>query len=47
MTEAVCGRCEETFNPADENDLEHIERADGQPCGGRGEVVGTWIHDYA
>lgn len=32
--EALCGTCGETFNPADEDDTIHIERADGTPCGG-------------
>lgn len=40
--EAVCGRCGETFNPADEGDTEHVARADGSECGGHGEVVGVW-----
>ena len=40
--EASCTKCGETFNPADEDDLEHIERVDGTPCGGAGEMVGEW-----
>lgn len=41
--EAKCTRCGETFNPADEHDLEHLVRAgDGEPCGGRGELLGGY-----
>lgn len=42
MLEAVCGKCGETFIPCDENDTEHIEREDGEPCGGTGEIIGEW-----
>jgi hypothetical protein len=31
---ATCGQCGEVFNPADPADLVHLEREDGQPCGG-------------
>jgi hypothetical protein len=31
---AVCGKCSEVFNPADEQDVIHLVRADGQECGG-------------
>lgn len=41
ILEALCA-CGETFNPADETDLEHVERADGTPCGKRGEIIGEW-----
>lgn len=40
--EAKCGKCGETFNPAGPDDLVHIERLDGVPCGGQGELVGEW-----
>jgi hypothetical protein len=41
--EALCTRCGETFNPADEHDLEHLVRAgDGEPCGGAGELLGGY-----
>jgi hypothetical protein len=40
--EARCTVCGETFNPSDEDDTEHAERADGTPCGGRGEITGQW-----
>lgn len=40
--EAICRRCGETFNPADESDLMHYERVDGQPCNGLGELLGSW-----
>lgn len=39
MLEAVCGKCGETFNPADESDLVHLERQSGMTCGGVGEVI--------
>lgn len=40
--EARCARCGEHFNPADEDDLVHIERSTGEPCGGAGELLGGW-----
>lgn len=40
--EAQCGTCGEHFVPADENDLVHLERADGSPCGGSGTILGEW-----
>lgn len=40
--EAVCGDCGETFNPDGPNDLIHAERADGEECGGQGELTGAW-----
>lgn len=43
MLEATCGRCGETFVPADENDLEHGVREDGTACGGTGVIDGAWI----
>lgn len=41
--EAKCRKCREAFSPADENDLTHLERLDGQECGGQGELVGGWV----
>lgn len=38
MIEARCTRCEETFIPADDTDLEHVERVDGTACGGAGVI---------
>lgn len=38
---AECQKCGEGFNPSDEDDLEHIARADGTPCGGHGQIVGV------
>jgi hypothetical protein len=32
--------CSETFIPADEDDLEHVETAAGAPCGGSGIIIG-------
>lgn len=43
MLEAHCGLCGETFVPADEDDLEHGLRKDETPCGGQGEITGTWV----
>lgn len=39
--EARCA-CGETFNPSDVDDTVHGEREDGEPCGLRGVIVGTW-----
>lgn len=41
--EAVCTRCGDTFNPADEADLVHLERADGTECGGTGYLLGATL----
>jgi hypothetical protein len=40
--EAKCTRCGETFNPADEDDTEHVETVQGTPCGGLGVITGSW-----
>lgn len=52
--EALCIDCGESFNPHpseysnddqavfSDEDLEHYQREDGSPCGGRGELVGEW-----
>jgi hypothetical protein len=40
--EAECKKCDEIFNPDSEEDLEHIAREDGTPCGGTGVMLGTW-----
>lgn len=42
MIEARCTRCGETFIPDSSDDLEHVAREDGQPCGGTGEITGSW-----
>jgi hypothetical protein len=42
MYEARCQTCRESFNPSDAGDLIHIERHDGQPCGGVGRLLGIW-----
>lgn len=39
MLEAICAKCGESFNPADETDLVHLETASGVTCGGVGEIV--------
>lgn len=39
MIEAQCGKCGGSFVPADEDDLEHVETAEGAPCGGQGVIV--------
>jgi hypothetical protein len=40
--EALCALCGEAFNPAGPDDMTHLERRDGQPCGGPGVGVGWW-----
>ncbi len=50
MLEAKCRKCGETFNPADEDDLEHLmSYGDGseheQPCGGQGDILGEWVFE--
>jgi hypothetical protein len=42
ILEAVCGKCGETFNPADEDDTIHLG-TNSHPCGGQGEITGEWI----
>lgn len=42
ILEAQCSRCGETFNPADEHDLIHLQTEAEEPCGGPGEIVGEW-----
>lgn len=39
MLEAICNRCGQTFVPADENDLTHEVKDNGQSCGGRGRLT--------
>lgn len=42
--EAICRKCGEAFNPADEDDLIHLVRAsDETECGGQGDMVGGWF----
>jgi hypothetical protein len=38
-----CLRCQEHYVPADEQDLIHLEREDGTPCGGTGMIVGEFF----
>lgn len=45
MIEARCTTCGETFVPDGEDDLEHIEREDGTPCGGPGEITRAVVLD--
>jgi hypothetical protein len=40
--EARCTKCDELFNPADEEDLIHVEQEDGTPCEGQGILMGSW-----
>jgi hypothetical protein len=42
ILEARCQRCHEIFNPADEEDLTHLVRYDGEECGGPGVIFGSW-----
>lgn len=45
MTEALC-ECGETFNMTEgEQDLVHIERQDGTPCGRRAQHIANTDHD--
>ena len=44
MLEAKCGKCGETFNPNDTNDLEHIQTYAEAECGGRGPITGFDIN---
>lgn len=37
MLEAKCGTCGETFTPADESDVEHVD------CGGATTIVAVWL----
>lgn len=44
-TEAVCGRCGETFIvTGEETALEHYQTEDGEPCEGQGKISGTWVY---
>lgn len=36
LTEFCCDRCGQTFVPADESDPLHLQRRDGELCGGAG-----------
>lgn len=42
--EARCSKCGETFCPADEDDLIHLVREDGEECGGEADPMsfGAW-----
>lgn len=42
LLEALCGGCGETFNPDNEQDLEHLADSQGHPCGGQGELKGRY-----
>ena len=39
MLEATCGKCDETFNPDGDTDMEHAMTSKGRPCGGTGELT--------
>lgn len=39
MLEALCARCGEIFNPADNDDIMHVETSAGDKCGGIGEII--------
>lgn len=47
MLEATCTTCGDTFIPADENDREHVERENGDECGGTGQLAGQWTRQDA
>lgn len=40
--EARCTKCREYFCPLDERDLIHIQKENGEECGGQGELTGSW-----
>jgi hypothetical protein len=40
--EAICTKCDESFNPVDEFDLIHVLSFDEEECGGEGVMVGAW-----
>lgn len=43
ILEALCLKCGDTFNPANEDDLEHgMNNAQTEVCGGEGEIQGEW-----
>lgn len=42
IREARCGECGEIFNPVDDDDLIHGARGNGDPCGGRGVMLGAY-----
>lgn len=42
ILEAICGKCEETFNPADTQDIIHMLKEDGNFCGGTGDIQGEY-----
>jgi hypothetical protein len=43
MLEALCGKCGETFLPADAQDITHMGKQDGSFCGGTGDIQGEWF----
>lgn len=42
MLEAVCRKCGEHFNPADEADTLHLGTTYGERCDGQGEIIGEY-----
>lgn len=47
MLEATCGKCGETFNPADVQDIIHMTKEEGSFCGGTGQIVAEYLTDSA
>jgi hypothetical protein len=45
IREACCAACSERFNPADDDDLIHLEREDGTACGGQGQMTGYYAQN--
>jgi hypothetical protein len=43
LLEAECGRCGETFNPDNDQDLMHEVDSKGVYCGGHGELKGEYF----
>ena len=42
ILEAVCGKCGETFIPADPQDIIHMVKEDGSFYGGTGDIAGEY-----
>jgi hypothetical protein len=53
MLEAICHKCDQMFNPADEDDTIHLVKVgeynestatwtQDEECGGEGEITGEW-----
>ena len=43
LREASCDRCNQTFVPASPEDLLHLQRRDGELCGGQGRFFRPFV----